>query len=249
MKKRRYVIIVMFLILTIIISIQINNSNTTNLINYEIVTKTIYTNTSTDFVNFQIPQLSSKTKGEFSETNKLIFNQVNKHISQYGIGDLFLSEQITNSNWSEYVYEQIVMDGEYKVTFNSDKIMSILFSGIVNKKNSAHPTRFAFSINIDLNTEQFIDIRSMYNFNDEFKELFYKNMKKWLLRTELKDIFGTYIESQTLKELFKEDNIEFYLTKNKLGIIINKFPYAIGDYVIFEIPNDEISQYQINNYL
>ncbi len=215
-------------------------SNSNN--DYEIVSKTIYTNDSVNCVNFQIPQIVAQNELDSDCINTLIYEQSKDYILQFGLSDLYLYDKIEKNGLKNYKF---ILEGDYSITLCNEKILSIVFKGFYNIKTEPHPNNFSFSINIDFETKQLMDIDSVYELNEKFIELLLSYGSNWLIRTEQKEVIAEYFNSKLLKQALAYDDTCFYFTKNKFGIIINNLPYAIGNYCTYEIPNELIKEFKI----
>ncbi len=222
----------------------IDNEMPSESINKKIISKTICTESNTDVVKLRIPQFLSDIKQDFTHTNLLIYKQIVSYISKFDVSDLYLSDENLDLELNDEEYERLSLIGDYTIRLNNDKMISIVFRGLWNIKTEPHPNYYSFSVNIEKETEQLIDIQSMYDFNKEFSEFLLSNNEKWLLRSDQKEVIKEYFDLQSLNELFIDKNASFYLTENKLGVIISGLPNSIGNYCVFEIPYDEIVQFK-----
>lgn len=213
-------------------------------VDYEIISKTVCTKEKSDIVNLLIPQIFSKTEHDFTFINQLIYDQTINYLSQFDIDELYLSDEYTQWEWDDNAYKKFALNGDYTIKFNDEKTISIVFFGLWNVKTEPHPNNYSFSINIDLESEQLIDISSIYNFNNDFVELFRLNKEDWILQEEQAKSLDEYFDSLLLSELSDNENTSFYYTENKLGVIIAGLPFAIGNYCTAEIPYEDIEQFK-----
>jgi len=219
-------------------------------VGYELISKTLCAETDTDIMRLLIPQFSSKSDIDYCNANDTIVRQVSEYATRFRCFqpdsvDLYINEIGTRLDWKDARYEDFALLGYYKIAFNNETIVSIVFIVMWNARTAAHPNHDSFSININLTTGELIDIRSRYDFNDEFVELFYEKFKDWNLRS-WQDVLVEldYFDSRLKKQLSADSNTSYYLTEDKLGMILTGFPFAIGNYCPIEIPYEAIERFK-----
>lgn len=205
---------------------------------YKISDQAVCGKGDTDRVSLLIPRLESDKK-DFAAVNDLIFQQVCTYFSQFDINDLKITDDIPSNSKSENS-GQTYLSGDYKIKYNDDKKLSFVMLGILNNKTAAHPTHYLFGVNIDLQNSQVIDVKSMYDFNDAFLKILYSDRENLLVDSEQKDAVISYLDIQKIRECLNNGKNQFYFTENKIGIIQDGLPYALGDYSVFEIPCESI---------
>lgn len=213
----------------------------TNNENCRFETKSIKTKSPTEVVQVLIPQLSSATDIDYLDVNKLIYDEVVQYLSRFQVDDLYLSDDSTVWSWNKDEYESMALAGEYSIKCCDEEKISVLFFGQINYKSSAHPEHYSFTININKEDNRLIDVHSMYNFDMKLVELVRENESDWLVRKEQKEVLDSLSDSQLFIELTNSEKTYYYLTQNKVGIIICNLPYAAGNYCVIEVPINEMT--------
>lgn len=211
---------------------------------YEISAQTVCGSGETDEASLLIPRLESD-KEDFTEVNNLIFQQVCGYFSEFDINDLKITDDLSSDSKNENS-EQTSLSGEYQIKYNDDKKLSFVLFGVLNDKSAAHPTHYSFGVNIDLQNSQVIDVKSIYDFSDDFSKMLYSNRENLLVDSKQKDAVISYLDIQKIRECLNNGTKQFYFTENKIGIIQDGLPYALGDYCIIEIAFDSIKQFELN---
>lgn len=211
---------------------------------YEISEQPVCDSGETDEASLLIPRLESD-KEDFTEVNNLIFQQVCAYFSQFDISGLKMTDDFPSNSESENI-GQTSLNGEYEIKYNDDKKLSFVVLGILNNKTAAHPAHYSFGVNIDLQNSQVINIKSMYNFNDDFCEILYSDRERLLVDSEQKDAVVLYLDIQKIRECLDNGKDQFYFTENGIGIIQDGLPYALGDYSVFEIPYERIKEFALS---
>lgn len=203
--------------------------------------KSIKTKSPTEVVQVLIPQLSSAEDIDYLDVNKLIYDEVVQYLSHFQVDYLYLSDDSTVWSWDKYECESTVLAGEYSIKCCDEEKISVLFFGQINYKSSSHPERYSFTININKEDNRLIDVHSMYNFDMKLVELVRKNESDWLVRKEQKEVLDSLSDSQLFIELTNSEKTYYYLTQNKVGIVICNLPYVAGNYCVIEVPINEMT--------
>lgn len=211
---------------------------------YKISDQAVCNKSDTDDISLFIPRLESDNE-DFAAVNNLIFQQVCGYFSEFDINDLKITDDLSSDSKNENS-EQTSLSGEYQIKYNDDKKLSFVLFGVLNDKSAAHPTHYSFGVNIDLQNSQVIDVKSIYDFSDDFSKMLYSNRENLLVDSKQKDAVISYLDIQKIRECLNNGTKQFYFTENKIGIIQDGLPYALGDYCIIEIAFDSIKQFELN---
>ncbi|MCD7943817.1 MAG: hypothetical protein LUH43_02810 [Clostridia bacterium] len=141
------------------------------------------------------------------------------------------------------------MTGSYKyevtsttTTYESDSFMSVVVTGQYYISDTAHPTIFCYTVNIDLASAKILESDELiYDFSP-IKEMFSNGqftlvygIDGLLDETNYEDmIIGYYSEYGIYPDV--------YYTETGFGIVID-LVYALGGYATFEIPVSSVSDY------
>ena len=146
-----------------------------------------------------------------------------------------ISEKMNSSKYSAY-YLYI----SSHVSFESENMISIIFTGNHNNKAAAHPNEVFFSINVAVQTAERIGVADVYSIDDTLYDVFlrYVNTER-IAHDELLSL--NIFEKDMLLEgiaLEPEKEIYSYFTSTCIGI---SYPvaYALGNHVEAEIPYKE----------
>ena len=172
-------------------------------------------------IKIMFPQIKNlKDTNKQKVINSLIRDEVMQLLKQYKNGEVELSS----------------LDIDYSFKLNSEKIISIQYTGISSFKKAAHPYSLHFVTNINVNKGTVIKLFDIINVNEKFMELFQTGTFKSVSLIYQEGYFEKYTTTELL-ETFKSAN--FYLTDGALGISLG-VPYAMGDHAEFEINYKDI---------
>ena len=156
---------------------------------------------------------------EDTQTNQMIRDVINDFIELYG------------SN-----YENLELEMDYQANIYHERILSILWRGLGNVLDTAHPINWSFTVNIDLNDKRQIQLKDIYPINncmikelrDSSKKVDYK--EEWL---------NTYTDDALMGKLENSDILfngtYSFLADDELLIILEA-PHVYGDYIELGIP-------------
>ena len=128
------------------------------------------------------------------------------------------------------------------VTFSSDDFVSIVFDGLLNQKNTAHPIRLFFTVNYNPQTLKNVPFSDKYNIDESFYPLFLKKTKEKIKSQyglNYEDVYATLLaqclEKESLLQNIIEGDYYYYFTGETIGISIPVI-FALGDHIEIEIP-------------
>ena len=114
----------------------------------------------------------------------------------------------------------------------NNEYASIVIRGTSNVSSAAHPIKFAFAVNIVMESKQYDEKSGMISIDNTLAQQVVDFAK-----TQSNSAVEVYFEQFTLesiKDLLQRDDVFFYRVDKGLGIII-PVPHSIGDYVEFQI--------------
>ncbi|MGH4139903.1 lysozyme inhibitor LprI family protein [Clostridium sp.] len=206
-----------------------NNSDKTNALNFEIITKT-YENKK---VKINYPQITN-----LSDVNK-----------QKQINDLIKNDILTYFNVER---EDLTIDANYEIKWKSSRLLSIVYKGYSNIKTSMHPDNNIYATNINIENGAILKFKDLINLDNNFAEKL-KNVKSRVWTPEPLDgiddktaisLIGEELSWSTNKDLinyFNSDAFNYcgYFTKDYFGIGI-AINHAAGDYAELKIKYGDI---------
>ncbi|QHI71632.1 PdaC/SigV domain-containing protein [Aminipila terrae] len=161
-------------------------------------------------------------------------------------------------------YNDVLKQGEefsyelkYDVKYCSPELLSIRFNGYINFIQSAHPSNFVQTLNINIKDQKTVKLNDIVNINEGFVDLFKKG--KYLSPypdqpPELMESINSFLKETDTKgwiELLKtSDSLDInnggqysYFTKDGLVIVVS-VPHFMGDFAEFQINYKDLSDYK-----
>lgn len=143
--------------------------------------------------------------------------------------------------WETYAQDdsrQIDAELEYSITYQSDEVLSVIFTGLGNVQGAAHPNHLFYSLNIDLNCGKVLYLSDLCAIDQTLVDEIQTAAKE-----QLSEPIMQYLEQNSdekwLELLGEADKVHCgvrsYLTQSCLVVAI-AVPYAIGDWVEVEVP-------------
>lgn len=195
-------------------------------VDYEIESQNLNSNLQNSNIKIEYPLLVSQSK-DYSKVNELIKSSLEEYI-QNMYGD---------------IYSGLTLNMDYSITYCDSSIISIVFKGISNSSDAAHPINILFSFNVDLDKSIKLRLRDIFEVN----EMLVESVKLYLAEqsdSETSEYIKKEYTDQELEKLLmdadeSESNIFSYITDEKLGISFG-VPHALGDYIVVLIDYDKI---------
>ncbi len=140
------------------------------------------------------------------------------------------------------------MTGSYKyevtstTTYESDSFMSVVVTGQYYISDTAHPTIFCYTVNIDIASAKILESEELiYDFSP-IKEMFSDG--KFTLVYGIDGLLDETNYEDMIIGYYSEYGIypDVYYTETGFGIVID-LVYALGGYATFEIPVSSVSDY------
>lgn len=199
-------------------TISINSLAEDKVFNYEVSTEqfTDYAEQNAIKVNFPV---FSKNQQRCLEINRLLKKAWSDYISNYG------------DNIS-----QLKLNADYRIMYANDKLVSIVFCGTSNIKSAAHPTTFAFSVNILMETPMILNTTDVVEINGTLVQ---KIIDK--LNTHQNEAITKYFQqfnASDIETMLEQEDVFYYFTSDGIGVLL-AIPHAIGDYVDILIPYEK----------
>lgn len=210
---------------------QSKTSQTTSVYNE----KSVYLvkNSKEDIISVKLP-----TDYEYSEKqNKFISDFISSKINDIS-GETFELKNSKNEVEYNQDYTGYFIEIESKTSFASDDIVSIVFTGLLNHKNAAHPINLFFALNFDPKTMNIVQFSSIHTIDDSLYNEFVKQGEKEILDKTggiWPEGWDSFSEMLCSKETFfdglngKNSEIEWYYTENGIGFSYS-VPFALGNH-------------------
>lgn len=212
---------------------------------YQVETKEINRNQ----IKIKYPQLSQEGK-DYNAVNQLILNELEQEEIKNIIDGVDIQE------------DALTLELDYIITYQSENIISILYSGYASIEGSAHPNNMTYGVTIDLSTNKRLYLSDFVDINEEFANQI-SNSNNWRIdvskANENIDETTSKAISENVKEfglnyligyLLEESQSDFYLTKDGIGIIAQT-AHVMGDYAMTELPgyHEPLSENRQSDYL
>lgn len=166
-----------------------------------------------------------------------VISNLNNEILQQVINENIYLRVESISNYYD-INRSPTMDISYIIKTANEDIISIVLQGYVNCDDTAYPTSFFETINLDLNTGDVLKVSDLVNIDDEF-------ISKLKASNPINNSYvdNTYLSSfsdDEVKEMLiyadnEDSNVYSYVLEDgSIGISIN-VPHALGDYLEYEV--------------
>lgn len=203
-------------------------------------------NTGENQISVQVPRTGNDA------VDTLVQTQVREYFSRLCAED-FLFSYTETSNLSpiqEANYTNFYINVQYSVAYSTPEIYSIVFSGILNRKNAAHPVHVFFTVNIDPETGEQLYLKDMFAVDQNMYEIFSSYAEEEIILSAGKwpAGWGSFSEELCSEDAFIsgfQDEIAFfsYYTSEGLGISY-PVPYVLGNHREVIIPYTELKEAQ-----
>lgn len=202
-------------------------------ISYTYQVQTIKDSTSYPDSIIEYPQLSNGNN-DYSKANQSIRDAI---ITQIDI--------ITDSKSIKAVFNLT-----YSITFSKNKLLCILFEGVISAEQAPHPTNFAFSIYMSVETGEQINPITLFELSPELltefrEQLPNQNIYNTRFDAEQWESIVSYIASfsdDDLIQMICSDSDTTIALQEDGVLILFPVPRAAGDYVKIRVPTDWYEQ-------
>jgi len=209
---------------------------------YQIITETYITYNDTMDIAIRYPQIVNLGDEE----------------RQIRINDLIRSEAVPGQ-FIDYTDKRLfTLPIDYKITWQSDNLLSIQYSGMGYVKGTPHPNHFFYTTNIDIAQVKKVMLKDIVRIDEDFAEKFrHENIKTvsphpGALSGEKILIDSTPFNKvdDTIRHFYEADEVDqrgrlpsnyCYFTPDSLGISVNA-PHFMGGHAEFEIKYEDIAE-------
>ena len=169
------------------------------------------------------------------------------------IYDIELQEKINGLIWYEMnqmlsifpEWGELTLDIEYEIKFSSDRLLSIVYTGMGFVQGSTRPMHLLYTLNINMETGEKIVLSDVVIIDERFIELLLSDSTIHLTHClELKQFVREIISDEAfLHRIRSTAGPMFYVTNDSLVISIDGLGGAAGDHAELEIRYEAIIGY------
>lgn len=145
-------------------------------------------------------------------------------------------------------YSGYCIDLDARVSFASEDIVSIVVEGAFNKKETAYPSNWFFTLNFNPKTEQSVNFTDRYVVNKALYDAYAKMAKQTIIDRnggKWPETLGNFGEDVCSEEPFlnglKDGIVYWYLTPNSMGFSCPVWHF-LGDHLEAEIPLETVTE-------
>lgn len=178
-----------------------------------------------------------------AEQNEFIGNFVSQKLYALTGENFDLVSSSTDLKEPNKDYTNYNISIEARTTYASDDMISVVFGGLLNQKNAAHPTHLFFALNFNPTTLDEIKFESLHAIDDALYQKFKAQGKQNIMDENdgvWPEEFDSFEETLCSKEKFfdglkcNSNSINWYYTKDGIGFSYEVI-HALGDYMEVEI--------------
>lgn len=220
---------------------KLNSVECANSVSYEIVKETYIENSIFNNISISYPQIIiSDDRDRQLKINEILKKEALQYVDSTRDND-----------------EKFSLALEYKITWKSERLLSIQYSGVGYVQGEPHPNSFFYTTNINISNGNKLRLQDIVNIDEKFVMRYRDEQLKSLRTSKIngKQVFVTNFGTgnKTLDdtmELFKRADslypkswgIYCYFTPEAFGISAS-VPHALGDHVEFEINYKDIADH------
>lgn len=116
---------------------------------------------------------------------------------------------------------------EYEVKSQTDEVLSILFTGFINVKGTAHPMNVSFCVNYNWQNQKEMELSDVVKDTDSLYTKFMKAIEEQC-EEDISEAYMLLPEKDRRKQL-EEDKCQFYLENGKMNVRM-EIPAGAGYY-------------------
>ncbi len=201
----------------------------------------LFENSEENAICAAYPKLCSP---ESDAANDTIYNFVQEKIAAICIlTDYNLTASSEKPSETAEDYQNTYLNVEYRITYCTDDLVSIVFEGLYNYKKAAHPIHLLFTLNIDPQSGKEIAFADRYAIDDALYEAFAAQAEKDITEGAggtWPEGWGTFSDAICSKAAFLNglssgDDFHVFYTAEGVGISY-PVPYAMGDHLEVMLP-------------
>lgn len=192
--------------------------------------------------------LQNPSTEELNEKNTLLIEDFIQSKIKAFCGETFqliqTKKDITNKNRD---YSNYYIEVNFKISYISEDLVSVIFEGFLNKKETAHPYHLFFDFNFNPKTSKPVAFSERYFIDDALYDAFSQQAEKNILEQcdgQWPSGWKSFSEQLCPKDKFlegieKEETFYWYHTQNGVGF---SYPvvFALGDHMEVELPYEAL---------
>lgn len=244
LKERLYKLFIVLILCLLIVSCNTSDDNNTVIENEYFLIQ----DDSKNAVSIKMPMFSN------IEINEMLEG----HIKEYFVGfyalslDLVRSDRKAEVDINNIQYAEYFIDLDYRIAYNSESLISIVWEGLGNNRNAAHPNNILITYNLNPNkvervlfSDDHIITKELYN---EFVKLSVDSIAQKTTNGTYPEEWGAFSEDLCTWEAFEngmKNETEFCLYYSDKGVsVVYPVSHSLGDYFVTSIPYDILEYYK-----
>lgn len=181
---------------------------------------------------------------EDKQYNTIIEEHILKEIRDTWGQSFDLSRSKTDISNKDRDYSEFLLKLNTTITFASEDVVSVVVEGLFNKKTTAHPTHWFFTINFNPQTYEIVRFSDYYELDARVYELFSDAIIKKVSQQNggvWPEILGDFSDHFCSQEDFLRDMADgtmyYYFTEDGVGISCRVI-FSMGNHWEAELPYD-----------
>lgn len=184
-------------------------------------------------ISVQVPVLITEND---DKVNQVIHDYVENKIADICLSEYNIVESSSDVSDKNAEYSQCYIDVKYRVSLNTENLVSIVFDGIYNYRSAAHPTNLFFTLNINPKTAETVEFTDTYVLDDAVYELFTESALDNISKlTEDITVDSLCTKDEFIDGIKSQNEFYCYYTETSIGISC-PVPHVLGDHLEVEIP-------------
>ena len=202
--------------------------------------------TPDNLVSAEIVLFDSENKEKLEQAQE---DALSKYINE-SIGEQFTLTRLERdeTKGKDFLVMSIDLDAELK--FMDDSMISIVYTGMLTDKGSAHPTHLFYSLNLDTEKLEPVAFSDTYTIGEELYNVFADHSAeamaaKWgeNYLTELGSFSDVVCNAESFASGIMDGSIMYYYTENNVGLSF-PLPFVLGGHIEVEVPYVQLDLYK-----
>ena len=186
-----------------------------------------------NIISVQVPVLRTENT---DKVNQVIYDYIEDKIADICLSEYNVIESNSDVSDKNAEYSECYIDVKYRVSLNTENLVSIVFDGIYNYRSAAHPTNLFFTLNINPKTAETVGFTDTYVLDDAVYELFTESALEYISKlTEDITVDPICTKDEFIDGIKNQNEFYCYYTDKSVGISC-PVPHALGDHLQGEIP-------------
>ena len=186
-----------------------------------------------NIISVQVPELRTENA---DKVNQVIYDYIEDKIADICLSEYNVIESNSDVSDKNAEYSECYIYVKYRVSLNTENLVSIVFDGIYNYRSAAHPTNLFFTLNINPKTAETVGFTDTYVLDDAVYELFTESALEYISKlTEDITVDPICTKDEFIDGIKNQNEFYCYYTDKSVGISC-PVPHALGDHLQVEIP-------------